>query len=183
MKYLAQWGKRVLSLMLGVMLMLCGFTVPAMAQDDWSALMITLSWTDANGNAYSATATPVDGSDQTFWAQLDGSASFDSLTLYVSHPYHADYVFSPSNGSVISAMDTGSAMDMTNAVTIMAYEADGVTFADAYTLYVSTQMAPVVEPTEAPTEIPTEEPTEVPATEVPTDTPVPVPETADVQVI
>ena len=178
MKYLAQWGKRMLSLMLGVMLMLCGFTVPAMAQDDWSALMITLSWTDANGNAYSATATPVDGSDQTFWAQLDGSASFDSLTLYVSHPYHADYVFSPSNGSVISAMDTGSAMDMTNAVTIMAYEADGVTFADAYTLYVSTQMAPVVEPTEAPTEIPTEIPTEAP-----TDTPVPVPETADVQVI
>lgn len=174
MKYAAQWKKRMLSLLLGVMMLLCSFAVPVMAQEDWTALVVTLSWTDLSGNYMSVTATPVEGSDQTFWATVTASDVFSGLTLNVYHPYHTDYVFNPADGTIISAMDTGADMDASKAIAIMAYEADGVTVADMYTLYVSTQVAPVVVPTEAPTEVPTE---------VPTDTPEPVPATVDVQVI
>ena len=132
MKY-TQWEKRMLSLFLGIMMLLCSFAVPAMAQEDWTALVVTLSWTDLSGNYMSVTATPVEGSDQTFWATVTAADVFSGLTLNVYHPYHTDYVFNPADGTIISAMDTGADMDASKAITIMAYQADGVTVADMYT--------------------------------------------------
>ena len=133
---------RILAFFAACILCLQMTLIPAQALEDWSLLSITLSWTDAQGNPVFAMATPVPyGEEQAFWAQVDITAPLDQLTITISHPNHPEYVFDPANGSVLlNVVDSGAAMDMLTAIPITAMAND--TFADAYTLYVSTQMMP-----------------------------------------
>ena len=133
---------RILAFFAACILCLQMTLIPAQALEDWSLLSITLSWTDAQGNPVFAMATPVPyGEEQAFWAQVDITAPLDQLTITISHPNHPEYVFDPANGSVLlNVVDSGATMDMLTAIPITAMAND--TFADAYTLYVSTQMMP-----------------------------------------
>ena len=136
---------RITAFFAALILCLQMMVVPALAQEDWSMLSITLSWTDASGNPGFAMATPVaTGTEQAFWVQVDPSAPLDQLTITLSHPYHA-YTFEPADGSVLqNVQDSGAEMDMMTGIPIIANDAETGNFADSYTLYVSTQSMPVV---------------------------------------
>ena len=141
----ANGGKRVsrvLAFLAACILCLQMTFIPAQALEDWSLLSITLNWTDAQGNPCFAMATPVPyGTEQAFWAQVDITAPLDQLVITISHPNHPEYVFDPANGStLLNVVDSGTAMDMMTAIPITAMANE--TFADSYTLYVSTQMMP-----------------------------------------
>ena len=87
-----------------------------------------------------------------FRAQVDITAPLDQLTITISHPNHPEYVFDPANGSVLlNVVDSGAAMDMLTAIPITAMAND--TFADAYTLYVSTQMMPTDPALDTPVDV------------------------------
>ena len=136
---------RITAFFAALILCLQMMVVPALAQEDWSMLSITLSWTDASGNPGFAMATPVaTGTEQAFWVQVDPSAPLDQLTITLSHPYHA-YTFEPADGSVLqNVQDSGAEMNMMTGIPIIANDAETGNFADSYTLYVSTQSMPVV---------------------------------------
>ena len=144
---------RILAFFAACILCLQMTLIPAQALEDWSLLSITLSWTDAQGNPVFAMATPVPyGEEQAFWAQVDITAPLDQLTITISHPNHPEYVFDPANGSVLlNVVDSGAAMDMLTAIPITAMAND--TFADAYTLYVSTQMMPTDPALDTPVDV------------------------------
>ena len=144
---------RILAFLAACILCLQMTLIPAQALEDWSLLSITLSWTDAQGNPVFAMATPVPyGEEQAFWAQVDITAPLDQLTITISHPNHPEYVFDPANGSVLlNVVDSGAAMDMLTAIPITAMAND--TFADAYTLYVSTQMMPTDPALDTPVDV------------------------------
>ena len=144
---------RILAFFAACILCLQMTLIPAQALEDWSLLSITLSWTDAQGNPVFAMATPVPyGEEQAFWAQVDITAPLDQLTITISHPNHPEYVFDPANGSVLlNVVDSGATMDMLTAIPITAMAND--TFADAYTLYVSTQMMPTDPALDTPVDV------------------------------
>ncbi len=144
---------RILAFFAACILCLQMTLIPAQALEDWSLLSITLSWTDAQGNPVFAMATPVPyGEEQAFWAQVDITAPLDQLTIIISHPNHPEYVFDPANGSVLlNVVDSGATMDMLTAIPITAMAND--TFADAYTLYVSTQMMPTDPALDTPVDV------------------------------
>ncbi|MGN0779478.1 MAG: MucBP domain-containing protein, partial [Aristaeellaceae bacterium] len=145
-----QRWQRVMALMLTLMLLLTGYTVPAQAED-WQNLSITLSWTDGAGNPASAMATPVAWSeDRAYWVRVTPEAMAQGMTLTVSDP-SGQYTYTTPYGDVLTGvMDAGSAMDSTvMPVEVTAYDGAGNAVA-VYHLYVSTQADVPEEPKAEP---------------------------------
>ncbi|MGN0971793.1 MAG: hypothetical protein ACI4OY_07545, partial [Aristaeellaceae bacterium] len=140
MTYLSeQRWQRVLALVLTLMMLLTGVTVPAQAED-WQSLSVILSWTDGAGNPVSATAVPVAWSeDQAYWVRVTPEAMAQGMTLSVTDPV-GQYTYSTPTGDVLTGVfDAGTTIDGTILpVEITAYDGAGNAVA-VYHLYVSTQ--------------------------------------------
>ena len=132
-----KYTRRLVSLLMSLVMLLSMVSMPALAEESWQLLSITLSWV----------AYPVAWSqEQAFWAQVDPAAPFEALTISLSHP-EFDYTFDPADGSVLTdVMDAGAVMDDMAAVHIVAYEGDVPM--DNYVLYISTEMMPEETPEE-----------------------------------
>ena len=133
--------RRALAWLVTLAMMLSLTGTHALAQEDWQALSITLTWVDEWGNPGLVTATPVEGSvEQAFWAQVPQEAMASGVSLLLTHPGHS-YAFQPADGEPLTGlMDAGDTMDSQLAVPIYAFE--GEQLADSYLLYVSTQPQP-----------------------------------------
>ena len=140
MTYLSeQRWQRVLALVLTLMMLLTGFTLPAQAED-WQQLSVILSWTDGAGNPVSATAAPVSWSeDQAYWVRVTPEALAQGMTLSVTDPT-GQYTYTTPTGDVLTGVfDAGTTIDGTILpVEITAYDGAGNAVA-VYHLYVSTQ--------------------------------------------
>ena len=140
MTYLSeQRWQRVLALVLTLMMLLTGFTLPAQAED-WQQLSVILSWTDGAGNPVSATAAPVSWSeDQAYWVRVTPEAMAQGMTLSVTDPTGM-YTYTTPTGDVLTGVfDAGTTIDGTILpVEITAYDGAGNAVA-VYHLYVSTQ--------------------------------------------
>ena len=108
MKKTYQWIlKTAITLMIVLTLVLSAAAMAAGA--DWSELMITLSWTDGNGDIQSADASPVTASEAgegCFWVMLPSDAPLDGLTFSAYHPRH-EYEFVPASGDILFLTNNG----------------------------------------------------------------------------
>ena len=122
--------------------------VVAFAAEDWKNLVISVGYTDGNGNPASAAAMPVEGAgENVFWMQVDGSAFSNGMTLHISHPNHPNYAFVPGEGEPLATVqDPGGVLDPNKAVYINAFENGGSQPVATYLLYISTATVPAPEP-------------------------------------
>lgn len=152
-----KYTRRLVSLLMSLVMLLSMVSMPALAEESWQLLSITLSWTDAEGMPGMTEAYPVPWSqEQAYWAQVEPTAPFEALTISLFHPEY-EYTFDPADGTqLMDVVDTGAMMDEMAAIHITAYEGDEPM--DNYVLYISTQMMPEEAPEELPEEDFEEEP-------------------------
>ena len=148
-------GRRILSLVMVLLMAIPWVSTPALAASDWSALQISVSWSDGTNTQQSGPASPVSWAEgNVFWLTLPGGTPLNSLTLNISHPDHSDYTYAPNSGEPLG--DISDASDLKSAaVYINAFDGSGAQVTEPSSpilLYISTKAAPV-EPKPVPVPI------------------------------
>jgi len=93
--------KKAAALMLALLMVLAAVPAALAASPDWAELVITLSWTGADGEVQSVTAVPQIGTETgegCFWAMVPPETLPNGLTFTAMHPMH-EYEFFPASGT------------------------------------------------------------------------------------
>ena len=91
--------KKTAALVTALLMILSAAPAAFAASADWTELVITLSWTDANGDGQSVTAAPQkegESGEGRFWAMVPAEALMNGLTFTAEHPSH-EYEFMPAS--------------------------------------------------------------------------------------
>ena len=91
--------KKAAALMTALLMLLAAVPASFAASGDWTELVITLSWINANGEEQSTTAVPEgenEAGEGCFWALVAPDAPLYALVFNAVHPMH-EYVFSPAS--------------------------------------------------------------------------------------
>ena len=130
--------KKAAALILALLLMLAAVSASIAASEDWTELVITLSWTDANGETQSVTAVPqaeTETGEGCFWAMVPAETLPNGLIFTAMHPMH-EYEFFPASGTQLEGiMDAGEVMDGLTCLPISAIENETT---EVFYLYIST---------------------------------------------
>ena len=86
---------RLLSVLMVAALLMTTAMVPALALDRWEDVVVSVIWTDSQGQQQTTQAFPVpDSAEHAYWATLDASALFSTVQVQVvsSDPAYTFYL-------------------------------------------------------------------------------------------
>ena len=104
--------KRAAALLIALMLALSVLPAAMAVSPDWSQMIITVSWVDAEtGETRSVEAVPVPDAEGSFWILLPPEAPMEGLTITVFHPAH-EYQY--DGALAMPVADAGEYLDGVN---------------------------------------------------------------------
>ena len=93
---------RLLSVLMVAALLMTTAMVPALALDRWEDVVVSVIWTDSQGQQQTTQAFPVpDSAEHAYWATLDASALFSTVQVQV---VSSDPVYRECSGVYLMAL-------------------------------------------------------------------------------
>ena len=132
---------RLLSVLMVAALLMTTAMVPALALDRWEDVVVSVIWTDSQGQQQTTQAFPVpDSAEHAYWATLDASALFSTVQVQVvsSDPAYTFYL--KDYASEIMWTQDATALDP-----MYSYEVDyycNSVYEGMFPLYLSSQGMP-----------------------------------------